>query len=119
MLCADTHTVAALQAQNARMLRVVADLHEAAGNNTAAAERRHQASEIADAVENQLYIKGKGYFGTLQPNGTVLPVRTCLDFMYAPFATLSLSLPLSLSLSLSLSHVFHSGVGVRPTKLIT
>ena len=41
-----------------------------------------QASSIAAAVEAKLYIRGKGYFGTLQPNGTVLPVRTCLDFMY-------------------------------------
>ena len=52
---ADTHTVAALQAQNARMLRVVADLHEAAGNTTAAAERRHQESAIAASFEPILY----------------------------------------------------------------
>ena len=82
-----THTVAALQAQNARMLRVVAGLHDASGNATAAAERRRQADAIAAAVESQLYVKGKGYFGTLYPgNATapakVVPVRTCLDFMY-------------------------------------
>ena len=41
-----------------------------------------QASSIAAAVEAKLYIRGKGYFGTLQPDGSVLPVRTCLDFMY-------------------------------------
>jgi hypothetical protein len=48
-----------------------------------------QASSIAAAVEAKLYIRGKGYFGTLQPDGSVLPVRTCLDFMYvpAPFKT--------------------------------
>jgi hypothetical protein len=88
-----THTVAALQAQNARMLRVVAELHEAAGNHTAAAERRRQAAAIAAAVEQRLYVKGKGYFGTLQPNGTVLAVRTCLDFMYVTDAISEQLLP--------------------------
>jgi hypothetical protein len=37
------------------MLRVVADLHEAAGNTTAAAERRHQESAIAASFEPILY----------------------------------------------------------------
>lgn len=69
------------------MLRVVADLHDATGNTTAAAERRRQAAAIAAAVESQLYVKGKGYFGTVYPASEgapakVVPVRTCLDFMY-------------------------------------
>ena len=69
------------------MLRVVAGLHDASGNATAAAERRRQADAIAAAVESRLYVKGKGYFGTLYPSNAtapakVVPVRTCLDFMY-------------------------------------
>ena len=43
----DTHTVAALQAQNAKMLRVVAILHDAAGNATLAALRRRQVPRRA------------------------------------------------------------------------
>ena len=73
------HTVAALQAQNAKMLRVVA-------TNTAdqaqAAVWRQQAAAIATAVEKNLYVQGKGYFGSLYPNGSVVGVQTCLDFMY-------------------------------------
>ena len=83
------HTVAALQAQNAKMLRVVADIHDATGNTSAAAERRQQASAILAAVQERLYVQGQGVFATLYPSNASNPgkrvaVRTCLDFMYLP-----------------------------------
>ena len=81
------HTVAALQAQNAKMLRVVADIHDATGNTSAAAERRQQASAILAAVQERLYVQGQGVFATLYPSNASntdkrVAVRTCLDFMY-------------------------------------
>ena len=80
-------TVAALQAQNAKMLRVVADIHDATGNMSAAAERRQQASAILAAIQEKLYVQGQGVFATLYPSNASktqhkrVAVRTCLDFM--------------------------------------
>mmetsp|Transcript_93384 Transcript_93384/g.237707 ORF Transcript_93384/g.237707 Transcript_93384/m.237707 type:complete len:444 (+) Transcript_93384:1-1332(+) len=82
------HTTAALQAQNVHMLRSVARLREVEQNISAAARLRELSDHVAGAMKSQLYVAGPdgGFFGTVYPNGSLVTVRTCLDFMYVPHA---------------------------------
>lgn len=73
-----THKVAALNAANAWMNRVLAQIMERRGDSSSARERRAVAQKIADAVM-ELYQPG-GYFACRQPDGSLVPVQHCYDF---------------------------------------
>lgn len=73
-----SHKVAALNAANAWMNRVLADIMTRRGNTAEAQQRRAVAQSIADAVMT-LYLPG-GYFACRQPDGSPVPVQHCYDF---------------------------------------
>lgn len=74
-----THIVASLNAANVWMMRQVAALRDEAGEHARADVLRKQASQLARQVLT-LYMKGAGYWCTLQPDGRKIPVRHCIDF---------------------------------------
>jgi len=76
------HTVAALQAQNVRMMRSVAALREKEGKLTAAAHLRSLASNVSQAVRSRLYVPGKGFFGTIWQDGRFFTIAHVVDFLY-------------------------------------
>ena len=73
-----THKVAALNAANAWMNRVLAEVEERRGDVGAARQRRADAEAVARAVL-QLYQPG-GYFACKQPDGSLVPVQHGYDF---------------------------------------
>lgn len=74
-----THVVASLNAANIWMMREMADLWEIKGKHGRARALRAQANKLLPEVL-QLYVPGKGYFNTRQPNGRLTAVRHCVDF---------------------------------------
>lgn len=74
-----THEVAAFNAANVWNLRIAADVLDERGEAAEAAELRAEADALRTAVA-ELYVSGAGYFAARQPDGSLLPVRHCLDF---------------------------------------
>ncbi len=71
------HEVAALNAGNVFNLRTAAALE---GDAAAAEEMRGQADALVAQIQ-KLYVDGGGYWNTRQPDGTLVPVRHCYDFL--------------------------------------
>lgn len=73
-----THEVASFNATNVSALRAAAEIVESRGDAALATQLRQEAAELAAAV-NELYVPG-GYWLAGQPDGSLVPVRHCLDF---------------------------------------
>jgi hypothetical protein len=81
--CVSTYigAVPALQAHTVDMLRRLADLREWQGNASAAGSFRATATAVAVEAHRMQYNPGAGYWSCLYANGTLTPVRHCLDFI--------------------------------------
>jgi hypothetical protein len=74
-----THKVASFNAANVWNLRTVADFLQHAGRDGEAADLRARADQLLPNVLS-LYLPGEGVWSCLQPDGSRVPVRHCLDF---------------------------------------
>ena len=75
------HEVAGMNANNVQAMRAVADLHEHRGNARRARELRAEAKGLAERINKDLYVEGKGYWRCRQPDGSFNEVRHCYDFL--------------------------------------
>lgn len=75
------HEVPGMNANNVHSMRVVADMHEKRGNSARAQQLRTEAKALADRINDKLYVKGKGYWRSGQPDGSFNEVRHCYDFL--------------------------------------
>lgn len=75
------HEVAGMNANNVHSMRAVAAMHERRGNAVRAHELRGEAKALADRINRQLYVNGKGYWRCGQPDGSFNEVRHCYDFL--------------------------------------
>lgn len=75
------HEVAGMNAGNVSSMRFVADLVEHRGDSEGARELRAQAGQLAADINRLLYVKGKGWWRCLQPDGSYNEVRHCYDFL--------------------------------------
>jgi hypothetical protein len=75
------HEVAGMNANNVHSMRAVASMYERRGNAVRARELRVEAKSLADRINRQLYVNGKGYWRCEQPDGTFNEVRHCYDFL--------------------------------------
>lgn len=69
-----------LQAGNTWMLRETARLQHSNGNLPRSAELSGLAN-LTQAATLSLYEPGQGFFSAAYPNGSTVPVRTCVDFL--------------------------------------
>jgi hypothetical protein len=75
------HEVAGMNANNVQAMRAVAELHEHRGNAQRARELRTEARNLAERINKDLYVEGKGYWRCRQPDGSFNEVRHCYDFL--------------------------------------
>lgn len=75
------HEVPGMNANNVQAMRCVAAIQERHGNSARARELRAEADSLANRINRQLYVSGKGYWRCGQPDGTFLEVRHCYDFL--------------------------------------
>lgn len=73
--------VAGLNATNVANLRYAAELAELAGDAATAARLRDGEGRIVDELRS-LYVDGRGYWSTRQADGTLFPVRHCIDLIW-------------------------------------
>src|ERR1700721_4756117 len=62
------HEVAGMNSGNVRSMRAVADLQERRGNTARARQLRSEATELAERINRQLYVNGKGYWRSGRPD---------------------------------------------------
>ena len=74
------HEVASLNAANVWSMRTVAELLELRGDSDGGAALRREAGELVQRLQGN-YVRGGGYWNTRNPDGTVVPVRHCYDFI--------------------------------------
>ena len=74
------HEVASLNAANVWNLRTAAGIHEHGGDAAVAAALRAEAAALIEKVGN-LYADGKGFWCARFPDGRLVPVRHCYDFL--------------------------------------
>ncbi|MCA1830937.1 MAG: hypothetical protein LC663_05445, partial [Actinobacteria bacterium] len=72
------HEIAALNAGNVWSLRFAADVAERAGDAGDARELRTQASALCATIQE---LAGEGWWHTRFPDGRLVPVRHCYDFI--------------------------------------
>jgi hypothetical protein len=82
------HEVASFNATNVWALRAAAEITDATGTPGAGERLRGEAAALAEQVK-KLYVEGAGYWRAGQPDGTLVPVRHCLDFANAGSALAS------------------------------
>jgi len=75
------HEVAGMNAGNVSSMRFVAELRRMRGDETAAGRLEHEADGLANAINQLLYVDGKGWWKCGQPDGTFIEVRHCYDFL--------------------------------------
>src|SRR6202034_4802672 len=75
-----THEVAGMNAGNVSSMRFVAALLERSGDSTRANQLRSEAKDLANRINQLLYVQGKGYWRAGQPHGTSNEARTSHDF---------------------------------------
>ena len=75
------HEVAGMNANNVHSMRVVANMHARRGNMACAQQLRSEAKALADRINRELYVTGKGYWRCRQPDGSFNEVRHCYDFL--------------------------------------
>ncbi len=73
------HEVASLNAANVFNLRFVADLLQARGKTSDAANLRAEADTLVTRIQ-ELYVPGKGIWHCRLPDGSMQEVRHCYDF---------------------------------------
>jgi hypothetical protein len=75
------HETAGMNAGNVSSMRFVADLLERSGNSPQASQLRAEAKNLAQRINEKLYVPGKGWWKCGQPDGSFLEVRHCYDFL--------------------------------------
>jgi hypothetical protein len=75
------HEVAGMNANNVHSMRAVAEMHEHRGNGARAQQLRAEAKALAERINRQLYVDGKGFWRCAQPDGSFNEVRHCYDFL--------------------------------------
>jgi hypothetical protein len=80
--CVNTyvHQVASLNAANVFNMRFAAGILEMKGDKEGAKKLAGEAAKLVDTIQ-QLYIKGKGYWGSLFPDGRLVEIRHCYDLL--------------------------------------
>ena len=79
------HAIAALNAGAVFALRAAADMADVLGDTSTSMTYREEASSLAEAVKG-LYEPGGGFFNVRHPDGSLVPVRHCYDFITVPRA---------------------------------
>lgn len=74
------HEVASLNAANVFNLRTAAELCETIGRKDLIDHYLNEANALIPKI-NELYVDGKGYWATRFPNGNLIEVRHCYDFI--------------------------------------
>jgi len=74
------HEVAALNAANVFNLRTASELCTLTGKKERVQDYLNEANALIPQI-NQLYIDGKGYWSTRFPDGRLVEVRHCYDFI--------------------------------------
>ncbi|MGH2808938.1 MAG: MGH1-like glycoside hydrolase domain-containing protein [Actinomycetota bacterium] len=72
------HEIAALNAGNVWSMRFVADLAERRGDSAAAHSLRERASALVGEIQ---HLYGDGWWHTRSPDGNLIPVKHCYDFI--------------------------------------
>jgi TAT (twin-arginine translocation) pathway signal sequence len=75
------HETAGMNAGNVYSMRFVADLLDRRGDSSRAAELRADAGELAQRINDKLYVRGKGWWKCGYPDGSFVEVRHCYDFL--------------------------------------
>ncbi len=70
-----------MNANNVRSMRIVADLYARRGDIARAQQLRAEAKALADRINRELYVEGRGYWRCRQPDGSFYEVRHCYDFL--------------------------------------
>jgi hypothetical protein len=74
------HEVASLNAGNVFNMRTGSEILSMFGDKKAAAELLKEADELIPQIQ-KLYVDGKGYWNTRFPDGSLVEVRHCYDFI--------------------------------------
>ena len=74
------HEVASLNAANVFNLRTAAELCELTGKKDLVDHYINEANELIPQI-NKLYVDGKGFWATRFPDGSLVEVRHCYDFI--------------------------------------
>lgn len=74
------HKVPFLNAANIWMMRSLAQLYSSRGGIAKARDLNLSATKLSQEVKG-LYTNGKGYWQSLYPDGKLVPVETCIDFL--------------------------------------
>jgi hypothetical protein len=74
------HEIAALNAGNVHGLRVAAEVARLDGDGAASTRMRAQADALVAEI-GKLYADGQGFWNTRFPDGSLVPVRHCYDFI--------------------------------------
>jgi len=75
------HETAGMNAGNVSQMRFVAALLDRRGDSTRALQLRAEAKELAQRINQKLYVAGKGWWKCGQPDGSFVEVRHCYDFI--------------------------------------
>jgi hypothetical protein len=75
------HETAGMNAGNVWSMRFVADLLDHRGDSSRAAQLRAEAKELAQRINDKLYVQGKGWWKCGYPDGSFVEVRHCYDFL--------------------------------------
>lgn len=75
------HETAGMNAGNVSSMRFVADLLERRGDVVRAAQLRSEAKSLAQKINEKLYVPGKGWWNCGYPDGSLVEVRHCYDFL--------------------------------------
>jgi hypothetical protein len=75
------HGTAGMNAGNVYSMRFVADLLDRRGDSSRAAQLRADAKELAERINDKLYVRGKGWWKCGYPDGSFVEVRHCYDFL--------------------------------------
>jgi hypothetical protein len=75
------HESAGMNAGNVSSMRFVANLLERRGDSAAASQFRAKAKDLAQQINQKLYVQGKGWWKCGYPDGSFVEVRHCYDFL--------------------------------------
>lgn len=75
------HETAGMNAGNVSSMRFVANLLDRRGDSTRATQLRAEAKDLAQRINQKLYVQGKGWWKCGQPDGSFVEVRHCYDFL--------------------------------------
>ena len=75
------HESAGMNAGNVSAMRFVAELLERRGDSSHAAQLRSEARDLAQRINQKLYVTGKGYWQCGYADGSFVEVRHCYDFL--------------------------------------